>query len=270
MLLTISDRDFSRYQQLLFDRAGIRLTLEKKALLCGRLAKRLKARGVESYDDYYSLITKGQDAAELQTAIDLLTTNETYFFREPKHFDFLSRQAQAFKASGNASRGFRVWSAASSSGEEAYSIAMVLAEHLGELPWEIMGSDISTRVLERARAGHYPMERASGIPQKYLSQFCLKGVGDQAGTLLIQRRLRDRLTFRHLNLLELPADLGTFDIAFLRNVLIYFDMETKRRVVEAVAARLKPGGYLLAGHSESLNGLTSAVVAQAPAIYRKA
>jgi len=269
MLLAINDRDFSRYQALLYQQAGIRLSAEKKPLLCGRLAKRLKERGVTSYADYFTLISRGDDAGELQAAIDLLTTNETYFFREPKHFDFLVRHAGAAKPALGASRPYRVWSAAASSGEEAYSIAMILAETLGEAPWEILGTDISSRIVERARSAHYPMERAKGIPQAYLPRYCLKGTGAQEGTLLIQRRLRDRVAFRRLNLLDLAHDLGSFDVVFLRNVLIYFDLPTKRQVVESVAARIKPGGYLLAGHSESLNGLTGAVSAEGPAIYRK-
>ncbi len=265
----ISDGAFARFQALLFERVGIRLSTEKKALLCGRLAKRLKERGLRDYDDYYALIAKGTDPVELQTAIDLLTTNETYFFREPKHFDFLSRHLEQAKGAGTAVRGLRVWSAACSSGEEPYSIAMVLAEHMAAAPWEIVASDVSTRVLERARAGHYPLERAKGIPPEYLAAYCLKGVGKQEGTFLIERKLRERVAFRHLNLMDLPADLGTFDIVFLRNVLIYFDVETKRKVVERVAARIRSGGHLLVGHSESLNGITNAIIAEAPAIYRK-
>lgn len=264
MLTTISERDFSRYQALLYQQAGIRLGAEKKALLCGRLAKRLRQRGMASYDDYYSLIVR-EDPAELQTAIDLLTTNETYFFREPKHFEFLSRRLAAAKPSA----GLRVWSAACSSGEEPYSIAMVLAEALGDASWEIVATDISTRVLERARTGHYPIERAKGIPQRYLAAYCLKGTGAHTGTLLVEKKLRQRVGFRHLNLLELPSDLGSFDIVFLRNVLIYFDVPTKRQVVESVAARLKPGGYLLIGHSESLHGITDVLAGEAPATYRK-
>ncbi len=265
----ISDGAFARFQALLFERVGIRLSTEKKALLCGRLAKRLKERGLRDYDDYYALIAKGRDPVELQTAIDLLTTNETYFFREPKHFAFLSRHLEQAKSAGTAVRGLRVWSAACSSGEEPYSIAMVLAEHMTAAPWEIVASDVSTRVLERARVGHYPLERAKGIPPEYLAAYCLKGVGKQEGTFLIDRKLRERVAFRHLNLMDLPADLGTFDIVFLRNVLIYFDAETKRKVVERVAARITSGGHLLVGHSESLNGITSAIIAEAPAIYRK-
>ncbi len=265
----ISDGAFAGYQALLFERVGIRLSSEKKALLCGRLAKRLKERGLQSYEEYYALIGMGKDPAELQIAIDLLTTNETYFFREPKHFEFLSRRLEEGKAAGTAGRGLRVWSAACSSGEEPYSIAMVLAEHLGGASWEIVASDVSTRVLERARVGHYPIERAKGIPPDYLAAYCLKGVGRQEGTLLIERKLRERVAFRQVNLMDVPADLGTFDIVFLRNVLIYFDLETKRRVVERVAARIKPGGHLLVGHSESLNGFADAIVAEAPAIYRR-
>ena len=199
--------------------------------------------------------------------MDLLTTNETYFFREPKHFDFLRQQALA--AHGRTAM-FRVWSAASSSGEEAYSIAMVLADCLGsDTPWEVMGSDISTRVLRGAQRAHYSAERARNIPASYLKRFCLRGTQEYQGTLLIDHALRSRVHFRQLNLNAALPQLGTFDIVFLRNVMIYFSDATKREVVERVIATLKPGGHFLIGHSESLSDITQAVQALAPSIYRK-
>lgn len=264
--VTITDQEFAQFQKLIHGIAGISMSAAKKPLVSGRLARRLAHHGVGSYADYFRILQDDSTRGELQIAVDLLTTNETFFFREPKHFDFLRDKVLPHHRPG---RPFRVWSAACSSGEEPYSIAMVLAEHLGGAPWEIVASDVSTRMLERARVGHYPLERAKGIPHEYLTAYCLKGVGKQEGTLLIKRKLRERVAFRHLNLMDLPADLGTFDIVFLRNVLIYFDLETKRKVIERVAARIRPGGHLLVGHSESLNGITSAIVAEAPAIYRK-
>ncbi|MBZ8143556.1 SAM-dependent methyltransferase, partial [Rubrivivax gelatinosus] len=150
-----------------------------------------------------------------------------------------------------------------------YSIAMVLADVLGDTGWEVVGSDISSRVLQRARAGHYPMERGRNIPADYLKRFCLKGQDDQAGTLLVQRALRQRVSFAQVNLnTDLPR-LGSFDIIFLRNVMIYFNGDTKREVVNRVLALLKPGGHFCIGHSESLNDISTAVVQLAPSIYRK-
>jgi chemotaxis protein methyltransferase CheR len=202
----------------------------------------------------------------VQTAIDLLTTNETYFFREPRHFEFLQKH---LSAAPTRTQPLRIWSAAGSSGEEAYSIAMLLEDRLEGHAWEVVASDISSRVLERARAGHYPMERARYIPLPYLQRFCLKGTGKQEQTLLVDRNLRNKVSFLQINLnAKLPA-IGVFDFVFLRNVLIYFNQQTKRDVLARVLSVLRPGGWLFIGHSENLHGITDAVKAVAPSIYRK-
>jgi chemotaxis protein methyltransferase CheR len=262
----ISDKEFSQFQRMIYDIAGIKLSDAKKPLVTGRLAKRLSVRGAASYGEYFSLLASGQDPGEVQVAVDLLTTNETYFFREPKHFDFLRTK---ILPSHSKTAGFRVWSAASSSGQEAYSISMLLGDKLGDSPWEIIGTDISTRVLERARAGHYALEQAKHISQDYLSRFCLKGVGAQAGTLLVERGLRARIKFMHANLNRTLPQIGEFNLIFLRNVMIYFDAETKRDVVKRVTGLLKRGGHLFVGHSESLNGINDSLDLVAPSIYRK-
>ena len=168
-----------------------------------------------------------------------------------------------------ASQPVRVWSAAGSTGEEAYSIAMDLEHCLRGRPWEVLASDISARVLERARAGHYPMERARHVPLPYLQRFCLKGQGKQEQTLLIERSLRNKVRFAMINLNAPLPPIGQFDFVFLRNVLIYFNAETKRDVVNRVISVLKPGGWFFIGHSENLNGVTDALTSVAPAIYRK-
>jgi chemotaxis protein methyltransferase CheR len=261
----ITDAEFGQFRRFIFDEAGITLSDSKKALVAGRLARRLKANGVSTYAEYFRLLASGGCNAEVQTAVDLLTTNETYFFRESKHFDLLREHARA------APKGqpFRVWSAASSTGEEPYSIAMVLADTLGDAPWEVVASDISTRVLARARTGHYPMQRTQQIPAEYLKRYCLKGTGAQAGTLLVSKALRERVRFVQVNLDATRPPLGAFDVVFLRNVMIYFSADTKRGVVSRVASMLKPQGYLFIGHSESLHELTSAVVPVRPSVYRK-
>lgn len=265
-MTTLSDAEFVRFQRFIFDAAGITLTHAKKAMVSGRLSKRLTALRLESFGDYLEVLLGGKARAEVQIAIDLLTTNETYFFREAKHFDLLARLAQSAERSTST---FRVWSAACSSGEEPYSIAMVLADHLGDRTWDVVGTDISTRVLRRAQTGHYPMERARHVPAEYLKRFCLKGFGPQEGTLLVERALRQRVTFSQVNLdTDLPR-LGSFDVIFLRNVMIYFNAATKRTVVSRVLSLLKPGGYFVIGHSESLNDISSAVEQVAPSIYRK-
>ncbi len=264
----ITDQEFEQFQRFIFEVAGITLSSAKKALVSGRLAKRLQQHRIDSYGAYFKLLSSGEAPGETQIAIDLLTTNETYFFREPKHFDMLRELALAARNAVNP-RPFRVWSAASSSGEEAYSIAMVLADCLGSLPWDVVASDISMRVLERARAGHYPVERTTHIPQAYLRRFCLKGIDIQQGTLLVERELRARVQFRQVNLNTTLPELGSFDVIFLRNVMIYFNGDTKRHVVARVLSLLKPGGHFLIGHSESLNDISDAVRVISPSIYRK-
>ncbi len=260
----LSDAELHGFSRLMMDAAGIMLPLSKKALVGGRLGRRLQALGLSSFTHYLAHIQR--DGPERQRAIDLLTTNETYFFREPRHFAYL---AEHILPRHDASRPFRVWSAACSSGEEPYSVAMLLSEHLGSRVWEIVASDISTRVLEQARRGIYPMERADKIPLPYLKAYCLKGVGAQEGQFLIQEALRARITFRELNLNAPLPDMGQFDLVLLRNVMIYFDAATKRGVCGRIEQVLRPGGHLFVGHSETLNGLESRLRMVQPAVYRK-
>lgn len=260
----LSDQEFQQFKSWIYQTAGINFSAEKKALVTCRLAKRISHYNLSSYSQYFRLLVSGEHPEETQTAVDLLTTNETYFFREPKHFQFLEQVL----ASHPRGRPFRVWSAASSYGQEAYSIAMTLADKLGSQPWDILATDISRRVVEQAKAGHYPIGQTQHIPKEYLSRYCLKGIGSQAGTFLIEANLRERVTFSLLNLTHPLPQIGEFDVVFLRNVMIYFDNETKAQVVRQIARQIKPGGYLFIGHSESLTGIPNSLQAVAPAIYR--
>ncbi|MES2265101.1 MAG: protein-glutamate O-methyltransferase CheR [Pseudomonadota bacterium] len=263
----ITEQEFAQFQRFIFETAGITLSPAKKALVSGRLAKRLAHFNLTSYGAYFKLLSAGQAPAEVQMAVDLLTTNETYFFREAKHFDLLRQLAKEGAAQR---RPFRVWSAACSTGEEPYSIAMVLDDVLGGQEWELFGSDISTRVLAAARAGHYQLERTTHIPPAYLKRYCLRGFGEQEGTLLVDRALRQRIQFHQVNLnaATLPK-FGQFDVIFLRNVLIYFSPETKHQVVGRLLGALRPGGHLLIGHSESLHDMVGPLKVLAPSVYRK-
>ena len=265
--IRITDQEFTLFQRLIYKIAGISLSDAKKVLLVGRLSKRLRQYELTSFTAYYRMLASGNHPEELQTMVDLLTTNETYFFREPQHFDFLRDDVLAKR---NSPAPFRVWSAASSSGEEAYSIAMTLAEALPSTPWEIVGSDICTEVLARAVTGHYSLARTEGIPPAFMRKYCLKGVRSHAGTFLIAPELRKKTRFYQINLMQpVGGDIGEFDVVFLRNVMIYFDPETKARVVHNLLPRLRSGGYLIIGHSETLNGITDRVIGVRPTIYRK-
>ena len=267
MEAALSDREFEQFRRFIHEAAGISMSGAKKALVGGRLAKRLQTCGVRTYGEYYELIRDGGHPEELQTAVDLLTTNETYFFREPQHFDFLAKRIVTAPRAG---RPLRVWSAASSSGEEVYSIAMVLADKLGIAgAWEVLGSDISQRVLQKARTGHYPEDRARLMPPDYLKKYCLKGTGKQAGTLLVERSLREKVEFFQANLNEPLPDIGQFDVIFLRNVMIYFDIDTKRGVMHRLLPALRPGGWFFVSHSENLHGITDALEQVQPAVFRK-
>jgi len=258
--------EFDWIADFLYARTGIALSDGKQALVMGRLDKRLRQRGLSNYGDYFALLGRPEFEDETTIAIDLLTTNETYFFREPKHFEFLKKTV--FPQYAN-QRGMRIWSAASSSGEEAYTIAMTLADHFSGDGWEILGTDISTRMVEKAKRALYPMLAAEKIPPTMLKKYCLKGKDEFEDFFLIDPVLRGRTHFRTLNLVESLPDLGSFEVIFLRNVMIYFDIDTKQRLINKLAASLRPGGYLIISHSETLNGITSPLKLISPSIYRR-
>jgi chemotaxis protein methyltransferase CheR len=260
----LSEAEFRNFQQMIFAVAGIHMPDSKRTMVAGRLSKRIKELALGSYGEYWNYLRR--NAAEKQTAVDLLTTNETYFFREPRHFEFLRDRILPERSRGQR---FRLWSAACSSGEEAYSAAMVLSDALGDSGWEILASDISTQVLQRARSGRYPMARTDRIPPETLKRYCLKGVGEAAGTLMVDPPLRAKVDFRQINLNTRLPEVGLFDVIFLRNVMIYFNADTKQQIVARLQACLRPGGYLIIGHSETLNGLQDGLEAVMPSVYRK-
>ncbi|WP_431480731.1 CheR family methyltransferase [Pseudomonas thivervalensis] len=262
--LALSDKEFRLYRDMIFEVAGISMSDAKKSLVSGRLAKRIRQHNLSNYGDYFRLLM--HDPAEQQIAVDLLTTNETYFFREPKHFVFLRERILPELEDRSP---LRVWSGACSTGEEPYSIAMTLAEVLGNRPWELLASDLSTRVLEKARGGLYRMNDAEDIPRSLLIKYCFKGIGENSGALLITPALRNRMSFQQINLNAPLPQLGVFEVIFLRNVMIYFDLETKRQVMRRMLPMLRPGGYFIVSHSESLNGVCDELKVVAPSIYRK-
>ncbi|BCJ56209.1 chemotaxis protein methyltransferase [Actinoplanes sp. NBRC 14428] len=257
--------EFRHLTGLLREHTGIALGPGKEALVASRLDKRVRQLGLGGYADYISLLRDSHDEVELHRMIDLLTTNETFFFREPRHFEYLSAVIVPQRQPG---RVLRMWSAASSTGEEAYTAAMVLAESLPAAQWEILGSDISTEVVETARRALYPIEAAGKIPPPLLRRYCLRGREEYEGLLTVSRQLRERVQFHCLNLMEDIRRLGSFDVIFLRNVMIYFDLPTKRDLVDRMQDVLVPGGHLIIGSSESLNAIPSRLRMVEPSIYR--
>lgn len=264
--ILLQAKEFEWISRFLYEKTGIALSEGKQAMVMGRLDKRLRAHGMRSYADYFALLGKPGYEDETTAAIDLLTTNETYFFREPKHFQYLEKTILPHYARQSS---IRVWSAASSSGEEAYTIAMTLAEQFKGPRWEVIGTDISTRVLERARRGLYPMLQAEKIPLSLLKKYCLKGKEEFEDFFLIDQSIKDHVSFGIANLVEPLPDLGMFEVIFLRNVMIYFDVPTKKKIVQKLCERLHPGGYFIISHSETLNGLDANLKLVAPAIYQK-
>lgn len=263
--VSLSESDFERFRRFIYERAGISLTPHKRQMVSSRLQRRLRHLGLRSFGAYLERIFEPGQDLERQHLVDLLTTNETYFYREPAHFEFLLHQLlPAYR-----DRALRVWSAACSSGEEVYTLAMVLAEGLGMSDWQILGSDISSRMLETARAGVYPLERAKRLPPDWLNKYCLKGVRSQAGNLSIESRLKARVQLEPRNLKRLPLDGQLFDVIFLRNVLIYFDIETKQQVLDGIVRALCPGGYLFISHVESLHSLNTRLEMIRPSVFRK-
>lgn len=263
---TITDQEFDRLRRFFEQASGIHLSDSKRELVCGRLAKRLRQLTLPSYREYLAFIEQPDHAEERQMAIDLLTTNETHFFREPKHFERLRSEVQARLQRG-LSGPLRIWSAACSTGEEPYSLAMTLAELLGDRPWQIVASDLSTKVLADAQRAIYGRQRAEEVPRQIAVRYMLEGYDECEGLYQIDPALCKRVSFRQINLMEPLPRMDAFDFVFLRNVLIYFDTAAKRRIVESVVSRLKPGGLLFIGHSETLAGVTDCVKQVVPTVY---
>lgn len=258
----LGDNEFRHLQKLMAEASGIQMADNKRPLVAGRLMKRLRHYRLDSFGEYLRLIEQPMYRQERRLVIDLLTTNETYFFREHPHFDCLGEWLTRQRGP------LRLWSAACSSGEEPYSMAMVLSEHATTKDWSITASDLSLSMLRKAQEGIYDLNQAKYFPEGWLQRYCLSGVGDMSGRFRIQAALRERLNLREVNLVQpLVEELGPFDAIFLRNVLIYFDGEEKRRIVQRVISQLRTGGLLFVGHAESIHGLQLPVRLIQPSVY---
>jgi chemotaxis protein methyltransferase CheR len=248
---------------------GLSFNDSKKSLISSRLGPRIQRLGLGGYEDYVALIAGNDDGGEFQMAVDLLTTNETYFFREPAHFALLEDELARTQPPALA-----VWSAASSFGDEAYSIAMLLADmaqqgRIGR-DWSILGTDISDRVLRSAAQAVYPADRLRDVTPARLKRHCLRGEGEAEGMVQIQPALCEHVKFGQLNLCGDVEGLGPFDVVFLRNVLIYFDAATKKAVVDRVLTQLRPGGLFFVGTAEGRVASTVRLKPLAPGVFRKA
>ena len=267
---SIRDDEFALFQALVRREAGIALGDHKRPLLISRLCPRMRAVGARTFAEYHRLVTGPDGGAELVQMLDCICTNETHFFREPAQFRFLEREVIPTWIQGGP-RGIRVWSAACSTGEEPYSVAMTLLHHLPSsgFPIAILASDLSTRVLERARRAIWPLEKAEEIPPDYLHAYMLRGKGAQQGNMKAGPEFRRLVSLRRLNLNEeaRPAP-GLFDLILCRNVLIYFDAATRTSVLSRLLGCLRPGGYLFLGHAESLGGSADRAQSLIPAVYR--
>lgn len=274
----LTDEEFRLFQHLVRDQTGINLGEHKRALLCARLAKRLRQHGLTRFRNYYDyLMTMDPDGKELRQMINAITTNKTDFFRERHHFDFLRQvvfPGLRDRGAHTGERRVRVWSAGCATGEEPYTIAIVLKEAMGSAyGWDIrvLASDIDTDVLATAEAGIYPDEKIATIAPELQRRYFERGKEAQEGLVRVKQELRELITFRVMNLLGTywPIQIR-FDCIFCRNVTIYFDKPTQRQVVERFGGYLKDDGFLFVGHSESLFGVSDLYEHVGGTVYRKA
>jgi chemotaxis protein methyltransferase CheR len=274
---TLSDREFQKFSAFIYDHAGIKMPPAKKTMLEARLQKRLKANSINSFEEYSNFVFSQEGrASELVHLIDVVTTNKTDFFREPGHFDFMVKTAlpNILQTRGGGSRDpVRLWSAGCSTGEEPYTLAMVLSEFASGRPdfrAAITASDICTQVLQTAKTAIYPEERTDPIPLNLKKKYLMRSREKNRSLVRISPKLRSLVTFKRINFMD--DDLGLsdkMDIIFCRNVVIYFDKATQQTLMRKFHKQLNPGGYLFIGHSETLSGLDVDFKAVASTVYRK-
>ena len=265
MKISLSDKEFLELKAIIYKESGIQTQDKQRENLEYKLSSRVLKYKLNTFREYHKLLVKNKE--EIQAMINTVTTNETYFFREQKHFDFLKKSILP-KIKYET---FRCWSAAGSNGAEAYSIAMLVKENLSAYKnFEVISSDINEKVLSLAKKGIYPIKFAKKIPLDFLQKYCKKGKNDNAGSFKISQKLQQNISFKHINLMQpIEKNIGMFDLIFLRNMIIYFEDKDKKIIVENVIKQLKDGGYLFMGHSESLHRVTDKVIQITPSIYQK-
>ncbi len=277
MEVNLNKREFQQLSSFIYNNLGIKMPVGKNTMLTGRLTKRLRALSLSSFSEYCDFLfsPEGQEE-EMVHLINVVTTNKTDFFREPSHFSYLTQIAIPTLQNihtFNCRKSLKVWSAGCSTGEEPYTLAMVLAEVQASQPdfrFDILATDISTRVLEIARRAVYPMGLIKPVSSQFRKKYLLKGINKKNPQVRIVPELRKRVRFGRLNFMDenfgLPEKV---DIIFCRNVIIYFDKKMQEKLMVKFCRDLNPGGYLFLGHSESLHGYETPLMQVAPTIYRK-
>lgn len=266
---------FQKYKQLIYDRTRIVLTENKRSMISTRILKRLNIAKKYSFNEYYDFINTHAGQEELLLFINAITTNHTFFFREFSHFDFLRNHIlPEWVEKHGAPKPFRVWSSASSTGEEAYSVGMVIDNWKQQtnniFDWSVLGSDISSEVIDTAQKGIYPYESANGLPEGFLENYFQRGKESQQGLIRIKPSLREHTKFSQLNLFSNSYPFTEkFPVIFCRNAMIYFDEKNQADLVKRLIEHLEHGGYLIIGHSESIKDKTLPLKYLKPAIFQK-
>jgi len=270
---TLTPQSYTFLANLVYERSRIRLGPDRQPLVTGRLAQRLRSLGIGSFEEYCGLLESPSGIEEIGALIDLISTNHTQFFREAAHYEILARHVLPglAKRRGRDWRPLQIWSAAASSGEEAYSLAIVLAEYCRTQPafsWQVHASDISQRMLDRCRAGIYEADKVKLPDDGLLHRYFQRGFGHREGCYRIKPELRQHVLVEHINLFQPTYPLpGEQDVIFCRNVMIYFDPESRQELIDRLTGMLAPGGCLFVGHAESLLGMRHKLRAAWPSVY---
>lgn len=265
----MKDQTFDRYREIIYEKAGISLSEKKRALVRGRVSKRMRALGLSDYGDYLDRVESDSTGKELTELLDAISTNVTHFFREAAHFDFLEKVVSRWVDEGQTR--FRFWSAACSTGEEPYSMAMVLSNVFQghNIDWKILATDLSTRALKKAMSATYEEKKLDKVDPDFLDRYFRRNRSQDGSTYTVCPELREKVVFRQLNLSNPPFPMdGPLDVIFARNVMIYFGRPVRRSLLKELYRLLRPQGYLLVGHAESLPGCLDQFQPVQPSVYK--